>query len=81
MERFIRFNDGIVGGDDQRAFLEVFPELVSRFTRRKSYDEFYFESFQEYDEEKIDKISLDQLDKISREFRIEISSDYLVILR
>ncbi len=81
IKRFIKFNSGIVGGHDQRVFLEVFPELASRFTRRYNFDEFYFQSFQEYESEKIDSFSLEQLDKISREFRIEMDADYLVIVR
>jgi hypothetical protein len=80
MKKFIQFNDGIIGGDDMRDFLAIFPELENRFTQRKSYDEYYFKSFQDYEEDKIDTITLEQLNQLSKEFRIQLDRDNLTIL-
>jgi hypothetical protein len=63
-----------------RDFLAIFPELENRFTRRKSFDEYYFESFQEYDQDKIDSITLEQLNQLSEEFRIQLDRVNLTIL-
>jgi hypothetical protein len=35
---------GVVGGDEMRDIVLIFPESEASFTRRKHYDEYYFNS-------------------------------------
>jgi hypothetical protein len=35
---------GVVGGEEMRDIVSIFPEAESSFTQRKQYDEYYFNS-------------------------------------
>jgi hypothetical protein len=35
---------GVVGGDEMRDIISIFPEVEASFTQRKQYDEYYFNS-------------------------------------
>lgn len=43
MNRDLKLENGIIGGETVRDILEVFPDIENRFRRRKTYDEFYFD--------------------------------------
>ena len=43
MKKNFRFDGGIISGEIMRDVVEVIPELKTRFTQRKSFDEYYFE--------------------------------------
>ena len=72
MKRKLMFTQSPVSGDDMRIILILFPHLEYNFTRRKSYDEFYFEG------ENIE-ITLDKLEKLLDEYNLELSSEYITI--
>jgi len=72
MKRTIRFKDGIIGGDDMEAVVEILPKLEGSFRQRKTYFEYYF------DETEIE-ITLEQLDELSKEFTVKIDWDDITI--
>jgi hypothetical protein len=75
MERKIEFKfGGIVGGDDMRDLIDVFPGLTDKFTQRKSYDEYYFN----HDGRTV-HMTLDQLDKLSNVFTVTINYDSITL--
>lgn len=43
MKRTLEIKQGIISDDTVRDILEVFPEIESKFRRRKTYDEYYFD--------------------------------------
>lgn len=74
MERKIEFKfGGIVDGDDMRDIIDVFPELTCKFTQRKSYDEYYFNSDGSV------HMTLEQLDKLSKCFTVTINYDSITL--
>jgi hypothetical protein len=72
MKRTIRFTDGIIGGVEMKAVVEILPKLEGSFRQRKTYFEYYF------DETEIE-ITLEQLDELSKEFTIKINWDDITI--
>lgn len=59
MFRTLRIKDGIIGGDKVRRILEVFPEIETKFTQRKTYDEYY------YNETKVE-LSIQKIDDLNQ---------------
>jgi hypothetical protein len=76
MKKQIVFKSGIVGGDDMREFIKIFPDMASSFRQRHNFDEYYFD--RSYDKEF--EISIEQLDMLSKEFRIELNWAELIIV-
>jgi hypothetical protein len=72
MKRTIRFTDGIIGGVEMEAVVEILPKLEGSFRQRKTYFEYYF------DETEIE-ITLEQLDELSKEFTLKINWDDITI--
>lgn len=73
MDVEVRFNQGIITGDDVRNLLKVFPELETNFKQRKKYDEYYFD-------EKVVELNIENLKKLSELFKFEMYSNNLKIL-
>lgn len=73
MDVEVRFNQGIITGDDVRDLLKVFPELETKFKQRKHYDEYYFD-------EKVVELNIENLKKLSGLFKFEMYSNNLKIL-
>lgn len=73
MDVEVRFNQGIITGDDVRDLLKVFPELETNFKQRKHYDEYYFD-------EKVVELNIGNLKKLSELFKFEMYSNNLKIL-
>ena len=65
MEKTLRFNCGIVNGDDMRSLIKILPELESQFDQRKQFDEYYFE-------EKEVELDINQISRLSEEFTFTI---------
>ena len=72
MKRIIRFNQGVVGGDDKETLVEIIPQLESSFRQRKHYHEYYFDEIEV-------ELSLKDIDRISNEFTIELNYEELII--
>jgi hypothetical protein len=43
-ELIVESRYGVVGGDEMRDIISIFPEAEASFTQRKQYDEYYFNS-------------------------------------
>ncbi len=72
MKRLIKFNQGIIGGDDKDALVEILPQLEKSFIQRKTYYEYYFNSTEV-------SLTLEELDKISTEFVVVLYYEELII--
>ena len=72
MKRIIRFNQGIIGGDNKEDLVEILPQLESSFKQRKTYHEYYFTDTEV-------ELSLEEVDKISKEFTTLLNYEKLII--
>ena len=72
MKRIIKFNHGIIGGDDKEDLVEILPQLESSFRQRKRYFEYYFDAIEV-------ELSLEDVDKISKEFTTLLNYEELII--
>jgi len=72
MKRKIRFNQGIIAGEECFALLEILPQLKNSFTQRKTYFEYYFKETEV-------ELSLEDIDKIFSEFSIILNYEELII--
>jgi hypothetical protein len=66
MKRILKYEHGIISGDDVRDILRIFPEIEDKFRQRKSYDEYYFDSVE------VD-VDIEQIDQLSEMFSVKIS--------
>ena len=76
MERELVFADGqsIIGGEDMRDIVSIFPELKDQFTQRKTYDEYYYTSKEVF-------ITTEIIDALtSNWYSIKITSSEIIIL-
>lgn len=74
MKRKIKFNQGIIGGEDKDRVIDILPQLSSHFTQRKTYYEYYFDDGVEVE------LYLGDIDKLSEEFVIKLNYEDLIIL-
>lgn len=72
MKRLIRFNQGIIGGDDKEDLVEILPQLESSFKQRKTYHEYYFTDTEV-------ELSLAEIERISRNFVVLLDYEELII--
>lgn len=73
MTRTILFDTGIVDGSTVRDMMDIFPELKTSFTQRKTYDEYY------YKETKVD-VSYKQIKTLTHKYyAIAINNNEIVI--
>lgn len=72
MKRIIRFNQGIIGGEDKDTLVDILPQLENSFRQRKQYYEYYFEQTEV-------ELSLENVDKISSEFVVILNYEELII--
>lgn len=74
MKRTLKIKDNIISGDIVRDIIKIFPNIESKFTQRKQYDEYYYDSSEiEFTLEDI--VKLNDLD-----FVITITYEYLIII-
>jgi hypothetical protein len=71
MKRILEL-DGIVDGDTKRDLVNIFPELKNSFTKRKSYDEYYYL-------ESIVELTMDKIERLSKDYVITIGIEYVII--
>ena len=72
MKRILRFNHGIISGEDKYTLVQILPQLENSFRQRKQYFEYYFEQTEV-------ELSLEDIDKISSEFIIILNYEELII--
>lgn len=72
MKRLIRFNQGIIGGDDKEDLVEILPQLESSFKQRKTYHEYYFTDTEV-------ELSLAEIERISRNFVVLLDYEELTL--
>lgn len=72
MKRILRFNHGIISGEDKYTLVQILPQLENYFRQRKQYFEYYFEQTEV-------ELSLEDIDKISSEFIIILNYEELII--
>lgn len=73
MKRIIRFNEGIIDGDDMRDICKILPELSSMFKTRKNYDEYYFTEVEI-------EITLEKINRLSDEYYIQMNYEMIKIM-
>lgn len=72
MKRIIRFNQGIIGGNEADILINVLPQTEYSFKQRKQFYEYYFTPVEV-------ELSLEDIDKISNEFIIVLNYEELII--
>lgn len=72
MKRILRFNQGIIGGEDKDTLLEILPQLQNSFRQRKRYYEYYFDQTEV-------ELSLEDIDKLSSEFVVVLNYEEITI--
>lgn len=73
MKRKLRFNEGIISGDDMRDAIEILPELEPNFRQRKQFDEYYFDSM-------VVELNLEKLEHLSNMFSIRLNYDEIILV-
>lgn len=73
MKRIVRFNSGIIDGDEMTTVVDILPQLEGNFRQRKTYFEYYF------DEQEVE-LSIEDIDRLSNNFSIKIDYENLTIL-
>jgi hypothetical protein len=68
MNRDLKLENGIIGGETVRDILKVFPDIENRFRRRKTYDEFYFDGARV-------ELTIDIIEALNR-LGFQVSIDY-----
>lgn len=72
MYKEIYFSSGIIDGDSMRRFLEIISASPINFKQRKTYDEYYWDSFSWV-------FTLEEFDKLSQAFTLGVTSDSIIV--